>query len=72
MDTNPRAFDVGELFILEALDTAQLSLVTIVLDFWLALTTVSHITRPYLFELDLQRRIKKPSERANFAIENGH
>ena len=33
-DTNPKSFEVGELFLMESLETGQSKLVLAVLDFW--------------------------------------
>ena len=40
-DTNPKAFDVGELFLMETMNTDQSDLVITVLSFWLSLGEVN-------------------------------
>ncbi len=42
-DTNPKSFEVGEIFIMETLDSQQSSLVIAVLEFWLKKQTGSGV-----------------------------
>jgi len=41
-DTNPKSFDVGEIFVLEALSTGESSLVIAVLEHWMKTNKVRH------------------------------
>ncbi len=64
-DTNPKAFDVGEYFILEALNTGESRLVTAVLDHWVAthnVSNVKHSSLPLRRLYDAQSIQADPSE----------
>ena len=43
-DTNPKSFDVGEIFILEALASSESALVILVLQHWIKIHEVKGLT----------------------------
>ncbi len=49
-DTNPKSFDVGEIFILEALASSESALVILVLQHWIKIHEVRGGERKFSFE----------------------
>ncbi len=41
-DTNPKSFDVGEIFVLEALASGDPSMVILVIEHWIKINEVKH------------------------------
>ena len=69
-DTNPKSFDVGEIFILEALASSESALVILVLQHWIKI----HEVRGKNFDLkmirNVQGRLRNESDQEKMCLKN--